>query len=161
MEYIEDGKKAGATLLCGGGRPAALPHGYFVEPTIFTDVSPDMRIWREEIFGPVLVVRTFRDDDEALDLANGTEYGLAASVISRDEARCARFVKGFDAGIVWVNDSQPTFVEAPWSGRKKSGIGAELSHIGFEEYLVPKQVTTRKGTFATEPSEPSEAPQQD
>jgi betaine-aldehyde dehydrogenase len=155
MGYIEDGKKAGATLLCGGVRPAELPHGYFVAPTIFTDVSPDMRIWREEIFGPVLVVRTFTDDEEALGLANGSEYGLAAAIISRDEARCARFVRGFEAGIVWVNDSQPTFVEAPWSGRKKSGIGVELSYLGLEAYLVDKQVTTKKGTFAPQPMEPA------
>ena len=141
LGYIEDGVAAGATLLTGGGRPAGLPSGYFLEPTVFVDVRDDMRIWREEIFGPVLCVRTFRSEGEALRLAHDTDYGLAAAVMSADLERCERVAAALRAGIVWINCSQPTFTQAPWGGMKHSGVGRELGRWGLHNYLEVKQVT--------------------
>jgi len=100
-----------------------------------------MTIWREEIFGPVLSVMTFKTEEEALRLANNTTYGLGAAIMSADKERCDRFVKGFRAGIVWVNCSQPCFVQCPWGGVKQSGIGRELGTWGLDNYLEVKQVT--------------------
>ena len=139
--YQEIGKQE-AKLATGGGRPkdAALQKGYFVEPTIFYDVSNSARIAREEIFGPVMSVIPFDTEAEALRIANDTPYGLAAAVWSRDIFKCLRMVKRLQAGIVWVNHMQPTYVEAPWGGYKMSGIGRELGPWGAEEYLQLKQV---------------------
>jgi len=139
--YQEIGKKE-AKVAVGGGRPreAALQRGYFVEPTIFYDVSNSATIAREEIFGPVMAVIPFENEAEALRLANDTRYGLAAAVWSRDIFKCLRMVKRLEAGIVWVNHMQPTYVEAPWGGYKMSGIGRELGPWGAEEYLQVKQV---------------------
>jgi len=141
MRYQEIGKKE-AKVAVGGGRPAVaeLQRGYFVEPTIFYDVDNSATIAREEIFGPVMSVVPFDDEAEALRIANDTPYGLAAAVWSRDIFRCMRMVKRLQAGIVWVNHMQPTYVEAPWGGYKMSGIGRELGPWGAEEYLQVKQV---------------------
>jgi betaine-aldehyde dehydrogenase len=141
MRYQQIGRLE-AKLAIGGGRPAdsALARGYFVEPTIFYDVAPRATIAREEIFGPVMSVIPFDSEDEALRIANDSDYGLAAAVWSRDIYRCLRVVKRLQAGIVWVNHMQPTFVEAPWGGYKMSGIGRELGPWGAEEYLQVKQV---------------------
>jgi len=141
LRYQEVGKGE-AKVAVGGGRPsgAGLDRGWFVEPTIFYDVDNQARIAREEIFGPVMSVIPFDDEDEALRLANDTPYGLAAAVWSRDVFRCFRMVKRLQAGIVWVNHMQPTYVEAPWGGYKMSGIGRELGPWGAEEYLQIKQV---------------------
>ncbi len=137
--YQEVGKKEGKLAL-GGGRPAGFDKGYYVEPTIFYDVSNSARIAREEIFGPVASVIPFSDEAEALRIANDTPYGLAAAVWSRDIYRAFRVVKALRAGIVWVNHMQPTYVEAPWGGYKQSGFGRELGPWGIEEYLETKQV---------------------
>ena len=126
----------------GGGRPPGLDFGYFVEPTIFADVPVESELWREEVFGPVLAVRTFREEEEAVRLANDSPYGLAAAVMSADLERCRRVARRFRAGIVWINCSQPTFSQAPWGGRKQSGIGRELGEWGLANYLEVKQVTT-------------------
>jgi betaine-aldehyde dehydrogenase len=141
QRYQEIGKKE-AKVAVGGGRPSdpALQQGYFVEPTIFYDVDNSATIAREEIFGPVMSVIPFDDEAEALRLANDTQYGLAAAVWSRDIFKCLRMVKRLQAGIVWVNHMQPTYVEAPWGGYKMSGIGRELGPWGAEEYLQVKQV---------------------
>jgi betaine-aldehyde dehydrogenase len=141
QRYQEIGKKE-AKVAVGGGRPAdpALQQGYFVEPTIFYDVDNSATIAREEIFGPVMAVIPFDDEAEALTIANDTPYGLAAAVWSRDIFKCLRMVKRLQAGIVWVNHMQPTYVEAPWGGYKMSGIGRELGPWGAEEYLQVKQV---------------------
>jgi len=141
LRYQEIGKKE-AKVATGGGRPsdAALQRGYFVEPTIFYDVDNSATIAREEIFGPVMAVIPFEDEAEALRIANDTPYGLAAAVWSRDIFKCLRMVKKLQAGIVWVNHMQPTYVEAPWGGYKMSGIGRELGAWGAEEYLQVKQV---------------------
>jgi betaine-aldehyde dehydrogenase len=140
-QYQEIGRKE-AKVAAGGGRPKdpALQKGYYVEPTIFYDVDNAARIAREEIFGPVMSVIPFDKEEEALHIANDTPYGLAAAVWSRDVFRCFRVVKRLQAGIVWVNHMQPTYVEAPWGGYKMSGVGRELGPWGAEEYLQVKQV---------------------
>ncbi|WP_394235989.1 aldehyde dehydrogenase family protein [Niallia oryzisoli] len=142
LNYIEIGKNEGATLLCGGNRilDGDLVNGYFVEPTIFGDTTPNMRIVQEEIFGPVLVIQTFKTEEEALELANGTVFGLAGAVFTNDGAKAQRVIRGLRAGITWINTYHPTFNEAPWAGYKQSGIGADLGTYGFEEYLLTKQI---------------------
>jgi betaine-aldehyde dehydrogenase len=142
LDFIEGGRAAGARLRCGGGRPEHLDRGYFVAPTVFEDVPETARIWNEEIFGPVLCVRRFRTEAEALRMANATEFGLAAAVMSADAGRCTRMANGLRAGIVWINCSQPTFTQAPWGGYRKSGIGRELGEWGLNNYVEIKQVTT-------------------
>ena len=141
LKYQEIGKKE-AKLGVGGGRPteAALQKGYFVQPTIFYDVANSAQIAREEIFGPVMAVIPFDNEAEALKIANDTPFGLAAAVWSRDIFKCMRMVRRIQAGIVWVNHMQPTYVEAPWGGYKMSGIGRELGPWGAEEYMQVKQV---------------------
>jgi len=138
LEYIEIGKAEGAKLLCGGKKIGDI--GYFVEPTIFGDTKEDMRIVQEEIFGPVLVIQKFSTEREAIDLANGTVYGLAGAVFTNDGAKAMRVIKKLRAGITWVNSYHPTFNEAPWGGYKQSGIGRELGTFGLEEYTEVKQI---------------------
>jgi betaine-aldehyde dehydrogenase len=138
---IEQARREGARLLCGGGRPDKLDKGYFIQPTVFTDVDTGSSLWREEIFGPVVCLVPFSTEDQALALANDSEYGLAGAVMSRNLERCSRVANELDAGIIWVNCSQPTFVEAPWGGVKRSGIGRELGQWGIDNYLEPKQIT--------------------
>jgi len=146
MGYIAKGKAEGATVLCGGKRPINKPKGYYIEPTIFTSVNPGMTIWREEIFGPVLSVMTFKTEKEAIQLANDSNFGLGAAVISKDTQRCQRIAKQFRAGIVWINCSQPCFIQGPWGGLKKSGIGRELGTWGLDSFLEVKQITEYTST---------------
>ncbi|MBA0847810.1 hypothetical protein Goshw_023821, partial [Gossypium schwendimanii] len=141
LKFISTAKSEGATILSGGVRPEHLKKGFFVEPTIITDVTTSMQIWREEVFGPVLCVKTFSTEEEALELANDSHYGLGAAVISNDLERCDRVSKNLQAGIVWVNCSQPCFCQAPWGGNKRSGFGRELGEWGLDNYLSVKQVT--------------------
>jgi len=100
-----------------------------------------MKIWKEEVFGPVLSIVSFTEEKEAIRLANDSEYGLAGAVLSKDLDRCNRIVKKLRCGITWINCSQPAFVEAPWGGVKKSGVGRELGPWGINNYLEPKQIT--------------------
>ncbi|KAH9775986.1 Betaine aldehyde dehydrogenase 1 [Citrus sinensis] len=141
LKFISNAKSEGATILCGGARPEHLKKGFFVEPTVITDIATSMQIWREEVFGPVLCVKAFSTEDEAIELANDTRYGLGAAVISKDLERCDRVSKAFQAGIVWINCSQPCFSQAPWGGKKHSGFGRELGEWGLDNYLSVKQVT--------------------
>ena len=137
--YLEIGRKE-AKVAAGGGVPKQFAKGWYVEPTVFYDVENTAKIAQEEIFGPVMSVIPFKDEQDALDIANATPYGLAAAVWTRDIFKAFRVVKNLEAGIVWVNHMQPTFVEAPWGGYKMSGFGRELGHWGVEEYLETKQV---------------------
>ncbi|XP_011087175.1 betaine aldehyde dehydrogenase 1, chloroplastic [Sesamum indicum] len=141
MKFISTAKEEGATILHGGARPQHLKKGFYIQPTIITDVTTSMQIWREEVFGPVLCVKTFATEEEAIELANDTHYGLAAAVLSQDLERCERLTRAFQAGIVWVNCSQPCFSQAPWGGKKRSGFGRELGEWGLDNYLNVKQVT--------------------
>ena len=140
--YIKIGTQEGAKLVCGGKRPEGkdFAKGWFLEPTIFDDVKPNMRIAREEIFGPVLSVIPFEDEQEAIKLANDTEYGLAAAVWTQNVTKAMRVIRELRAGITWVNTYHPTFNELPWGGYKQSGHGRELGFHGIEEYLETKQV---------------------
>ncbi|KAL3690156.1 hypothetical protein R1sor_016465 [Riccia sorocarpa] len=140
-DFVKEAQDEGATLLCGGKRPPHLEKGYFLEPTVLTDVTPSMRIWKEEVFGPVLTVTLFKTEEEAITLANDTQYGLGGAVISKDEGRCKRVAELLDAGIVWINCSQPCFCQAPWGGKNRSGFGRELGEWGLENYLSVKQIT--------------------
>jgi betaine-aldehyde dehydrogenase len=141
LEAIGRGREEGAKLLAGGGRPAGHDKGFYLQPTIFADVPEDSWIWQEEIFGPVVCVRPFDDEADALRSANNSRFGLAAAVMSRDLERCERVARKLRAGIVWINCSQPTFTEAPWGGYKQSGIGRELGEWGLNNYLETKQIT--------------------
>jgi len=137
-KYQEIGKRE-AKVAVGGGVPS-LGKGWYVEPTIFYDVDNSATIAQEEIFGPVMSIIPFKDEAEALAIANATPYGLAAAVWTRDIFKAFRIVKQLEAGIVWVNHMQPTMLEAPWGGYKMSGFGRELGHWGVEEYLETKQI---------------------
>ncbi|WP_078414673.1 aldehyde dehydrogenase family protein [Priestia abyssalis] len=142
LKYIEIGKEEGARLVCGGNRITkdGLDQGFFVEPTVFVDVKPDMRIVQEEIFGPVVVIQTFKDEQEAVKLANDTDYGLAGGVFTVDGAKALRVIKKIRAGITWINSYHPTYNEAPWGGYKQSGIGRSLGTFGLEEFQEIKQI---------------------
>ncbi len=141
LRHIARAVEQGATVACGGRRPAGMNTGYYLEPTVLTDVPLDSDAWVEEIFGPVVCLRPFDTEEEAVALANDSRFGLAAAVMSADDARCERVAKAFRAGIVWINCSQPTFTEAPWGGYKQSGVGRELGRWGLDNYLETKQIT--------------------
>ena len=144
LAAIKRGCDEGARVLAGGGVPPSCNKGYFVEPTIFVDMTEESWIWREEIFGPVVCVMPFDNESDAVRMANDSRFGLAAAVMSKDNARTERVARALRAGIVWINCSQPTFTEAPWGGYKQSGIGRELGRWGFENYLETKQITRYK-----------------
>ncbi|MBP2239197.1 betaine-aldehyde dehydrogenase [Sinorhizobium kostiense] len=141
LAAIEAAKDAGAMVACGGKRPEGFEKGYYLEPTVLTNAPLDSDAWREEIFGPVLCIRPFATEEEAIELANDSRFGLAAAVMSKDDLRAERVASAFRAGIVWINCSQPTFTEAPWGGYKESGLGRELGRWGLENYLETKQIT--------------------
>ena len=140
LGYIEKGKAEGARLLVGGGRPANLPKGYFVEPTLFVDVDPDSTIAQEEIFGPVLAVIPFEDDDDAVRIANNSRYGLSGSVASGSLDRAMGVARRIRTGTISVNGGQWFGPDSPFGGYKESGIGREHGVAGFEEYLETKTV---------------------
>jgi betaine-aldehyde dehydrogenase len=127
LDFIDSGRREGARLLCGGGVPgdASLAHGNFVEPTVFADVTMAMRIAREEIFGPVLSVLPWDDEAAMLRDVNGVDYGLSASIWTRDVDRAYRTAMALDVGYVWINEVGRHFLGAPFGGVKQSGFGRE------------------------------------
>lgn len=147
LDYVAIGKAEGAVLAAGGVVPASLRDsgGFYVRPTVFADVRPDMRIAREEVFGPFTVVIPFDDEDEAVAIANGSEYGLAAAVRTGDVARAHRVAKALEAGIVWINDHHRVDAASPWGGVKLSGIGREFGQEAFDGYFDTKAVMVNTG----------------
>lgn len=142
LGFVKKGLEEGAALVCGGTRytEGECAKGYYMRPTIFDRCTPDMTIVREEIFGPVVTIQTFKTTEEAIAMANDTDYGLAGAVFTSDLVTALHVVKEIRAGITWVNTYNPTFNEAPWGGYKMSGIGRELGVHGLEEYQEIKQV---------------------
>lgn len=140
QDYIRIGMEEGATVCVGGpGRPDGLPRGYYVKPTIFSNVTPDMRIAQEEIFGPVLVVIPYSTEDEALEIANGTPYGLGGYVFTSNRERGLSVCRELRAGRVFLNGAASN-TEAPMGGYKRSGNGREMGVFGLEEYLEVKAI---------------------
>lgn len=140
--YIAVGREEGARLVTGGTRPddPALSRGFFLLPTIFADCDRSMRIVREEVFGPVVTVERFRTEDEAVELANDTRYGLAGGVWTSDASRAQRVAQRLRHGTVWINDFHPYLPQAEWGGFGRSGVGRELGPTGLREYQEAKHI---------------------
>ncbi len=137
---VNDAIAKGATVLCGGGRltDGDLSQGHFFAPTVLTDVTPEMLIYREETFGPVAAVVPFDDGDDVLAMANDTHYGLAAYIYSQNLTQAMRLFEGLHFGIIGINDINPASAAAPFGGMKDSGLGREGSREGIHEYLETK-----------------------
>ncbi|MCF8106994.1 MAG: betaine-aldehyde dehydrogenase [Desulfohalobiaceae bacterium] len=150
-DYVRIALEEGAVLQCGGERPSApeLRNGFFYTPTLFTDCKNEMRIIQEEIFGPVISLESFQTEQEALDLANSTVYGLSAGFWTRDPDRIHRMSQGLRFGTVWINDFNIYFTQAPWGGYKQSGLGRELGRAGLEEYTETKHIFQNHAPQAT------------
>jgi acyl-CoA reductase-like NAD-dependent aldehyde dehydrogenase len=143
--YVDSAQQSGAQLVAGGGRPAHLQGGLFFAPTVFTDVPADALVAREEIFGPVLSVITWRDENEALAIANSVQYGLTASLFTRDIGRAHRLARRLDAGYVWVNNTSQHFPGMPFGGFKESGVGREEDGAELLAYTQVKSVNVSLG----------------
>jgi aldehyde dehydrogenase (NAD+) len=141
MGYIESGKSEGATIVTGGGRHG--DKGYFIQPTIFADVKPDMKIMREEIFGPVCAIAKFKDIDDVLHMANDTHYGLAAGIHTTNLNTAIKVSNALKAGTVWCNNYNQLHHQAPFGGYKQSGIGRELGEAALANYTQTKTVAIK------------------
>jgi aldehyde dehydrogenase (NAD+) len=141
MGYIDSGRSEGAKLVCGGERVGE--RGYFIQPTVFADVQDDMKIAREEIFGPVMSIIPFKSIDEVVERSNRTDYGLAAAVWTRDISKAHAIANSVRAGTVWVNCYNVLDTRAPFGGFKQSGIGRELGEYGLQQYTEVKTVIVK------------------
>lgn len=139
MSYVEIGKTEGR-LVAGGGRPEGFPTGNYVAPTVFADVSPDARIFQEEIFGPVVAITPFDSDEEALELANNTQYGLAAYIWTSNLKRAHNFAQSVEAGMVWLNSNNVRDLRTPFGGVKASGLGHEGGYRSIDFYTDQQAV---------------------
>src|SRR5699024_5580634 len=142
MNYVENGIKEGATVAIGGKQPddPELQKGFFYLPTILTNCTTDMRVVQDEGFGPVMTVEKFSTEEEAIQLAYDSIYGLSGGVWTKDIAKAERCVAKMRMGTVWINDFNLYFPHAPWGGYKQSGFGRELGKTGLEEYQETKHV---------------------
>ncbi len=138
--HIEDAVTAGATLLYGGKRPQHLPTGFFLEPAVLTNVNHDMKIMKDETFGPTIPLMPYKDFDEAIQLVNDSQYGLGASLVSHDARLVKKFFEEVQAGTIWINDPLTDNFAGPFGGMKMSGIGRELGQEGIDEYWQSKHV---------------------
>lgn len=146
LHHVALGQADGGRLVYGGDRHPGFTNGYFVRPALFESIPTSSLVWREEVFGPLLLLRSFLSEAEALELANDSEYGLAAAVLTNDQARADRVAARLDAGCVWQQCSGPAFVQGPWGGFKCSGFGRELGRWGLESFQEVKQVTRYRNT---------------
>jgi len=147
-DYLRHGRQEGATVAAGGGRPAHLSRGYFVAPTVFSDVRPDMKIVREEIFGPVVCAVPFTDPEEVVAAGNDSAYGLAAAVWTRDVQKAHRMAATLKAGTVWINCYNMFDAASPFGGYKQSGFGREMGKAALELYTQVKSVWLNLGEHA-------------
>lgn len=147
LSYIEAGKSEGATLVAGGEpfKNVGDGRGFFIAPTIFTNVKDNMRIYREEVFGPFVVISSFVTEEEAITRANDTTYGLGAALFTKDIERAHRAASEIEAGMVWINSSNDSDFRVPFGGVKQSGIGRELGEAGLEAYSQVKAVHVNMG----------------
>ncbi|KAJ5653429.1 Aldehyde dehydrogenaseN-terminal [Penicillium lividum] len=141
LSYVDVGHAEKATLECGG-KPFSVGDGkgFFVEPTVFTNVSPKMRIYQEEVFGPFAVIARFKTEEDAVEMANDSTYGLGSAVFTTNLTRAHRVAKRIEAGMVWINSSQDSDWRIPFGGVKQSGIGRELGQAGLDAYSNVKAV---------------------
>jgi len=138
--FVERAATAGAKILTGGRKPAGFDTGYFFEPTVITGVDQKSEIVQKEVFGPVITIQSFADEAQALAMANDVDFGLAASIFTKDVSRAMRFSAGLEYGTVWVNDHLPLASETPHGGFKQSGFGKDLSMEAVHDYQVTKHV---------------------
>jgi aldehyde dehydrogenase (NAD+) len=147
LSYIESGKSEGATLVAGGEAFKDVGgKGFFIAPTIFTDVKDTMKIYREEVFGPFVVISSFKTEEEAVKRANDTTYGLGAAVFTQNITKAHRLARDIEAGMVWINSSNDSDIRVPFGGVKQSGIGRELGEAGLEAY-TNKKVSSLSNTY--------------
>jgi succinate-semialdehyde dehydrogenase/glutarate-semialdehyde dehydrogenase len=139
--FIDDARAKGARVLTGGRRPEGFERGYWWEPTVLTDIQPEMRLTCEETFGPIMPIMGFSDLEEVIRQANHPQYGLAAYVLTKDLNTAIRMAEGLEYGIIGINDTVPATAQAPFGGMKESGLGREGSHEGLEAYLETKYIS--------------------
>ncbi|ROW12743.1 hypothetical protein VMCG_00666 [Cytospora schulzeri] len=140
LSYIQSAKEEGATIALGGEPAPQKGKGFFINPTMFTNVHPSMKVYREEIFGPCVSLVAFKTEEEAIELANDTQYGLGAALFTRDLTRAHRVAAEIEAGMVWINSSNDSDVRIPFGGVKQSGIGRELGEAGLSSYYNVKAI---------------------